>query len=1139
MPSKLEYFTFPRLKSAKREIDDGFKAYKSGASFTGHLEEGIKKVGYGTFVWPKGDRYTGEFADNVRVGKGVQEWADGSKYDGEFLRDMRHGFGEATWNDGEGYKGNYFKDRRHGFGTYIWPDGATYTGTFYCDKKEGYGTFLLSNGDKFEGLYKDDEREGPGILTYKDGRQDVGVWHKERLVKLCTAIGDIFTMAEHLEFDYDPQEHIKKIYIKDELKKERQIVLNSVREEFQVTDLRAQLESLSVQDLKEFSAFQPSMGCSVDLHTLTYDKVEYDDVFYGENETNGSDDDDEVDNDADNGVITALNNTPSHMDMQRHMYKHKGRQHTVTFDVNQILKGDRDGFGPKGPIELASETFIHAACCGDHKTVYSLLSEGEVDVNVADKDGNTALLATAVNMHKDVINCLLDHGADVNKLSDEGVSAVAACHVFFYPITSFLYNIAERYLDPPVEDEEGENHKGEEEEEEEKRPIHGKEDVNGYNDEEIEKEIANELEKHNGVDHDLESTASEEFESNASVRNYGIAVTEQLLERSATALSTNRRIVSGRTSKCTEPDLGTARIMAVQKAEHVNMEATIRLLLRRGADPNASSVPMPVVFFAIKAADVDAVRVLLEKGAATSSCLSDDKDGLAPTHIAAAIPGEEGVEIMRLLLQAGADPNVRAHEEELEDKEEDIPHGTPAKMKPGLDDSVSLLSLELEERGDNVGGRTPLHIACHRDDNHKLAQQVVHLLLEHGANPNVLCNGQSPLSLAIGSGNDLAIDELLSHNANPSLPLGHGIGSALCAASNTAFEHRREPQQRIGLIDKLIQAGANILAPIYVGSKKQLGTAVDYAYWMFNLDRRIAHMPYHALTHAERDTYNARRKLLGHMGDLLREAAVRREQERLEAEEQDGRRSVSPSPNFVYTGAGAKVPDSAVRPKSKKTKRTSGTGEVQDGKQVVFHNVAKDSLGQEYPLLDKEDDIYVRKPLFKYCYECGRSIGVRLSACTRCKEVYYCSKACKLKAWNARHKEECVRIAGRSRSPSPSGKGGRVVGSQPGRIDSPTPTTNPNSNAKVTVEALMGKNASNYGKGRKEVTIKGKGSNKGKLGGKGGQVMGSKGKGQYSAGGSGGSGSAVSSGFRKGGLDSSKYMDTPASREYTENYSFN
>ena len=36
-------------------------------------------------------------------------------------------------------------------------------------------------------------------------------------------------------------------------------------------------------------------------------------------------------------------------------------------------------------------------------------------------------------------------------------------------------------------------------------------------------------------------------------------------------------------------------------------------------------------------------------------------------------------------------------------------------------------------------------------------------------------------------------------------------------------------------IDKLVRAGADILAPVLIGPKRLQGTAVDYSYHMYNL----------------------------------------------------------------------------------------------------------------------------------------------------------------------------------------------------------------------------------------------------------------------------------------------------------------
>jgi hypothetical protein len=71
--------------------------------------------------------------------------------------------------------------------------------------------------------------------------------------------------------------------------------------------------------------------------------------------------------------------------------------------------------------------------------------------------------------------------------------------------------------------------------------------------------------------------------------------------------------------------------------------------------------------------------------------------------------------------------------------------------------------------------------------------------------------------------------------------------------------------------------GADILQPIAFGPRRYIGTVVDYAYYMYNSDQRLAHTPYHSLTINERNCHNARKDLLDHLSSKFRDKALDRD----------------------------------------------------------------------------------------------------------------------------------------------------------------------------------------------------------------------------------------------------------------------
>ncbi|EPQ02403.1 Ankyrin repeat and MYND domain-containing protein 1 [Myotis brandtii] len=910
----------------------------------------------------------------IQLVQGVQEWQDGCVYRGHFGLDMKLGYGEFSWPTGESYHGQFYRDHRHGFGTYMWPDGSSFTGMFYLSFREGYGTMYMKTR-LFQGLYKADERFGPGIETYPDGSQEVGLWFREHLIKLCTEIPCSVSISSYPEFEGFLTHSPARISLSEEetmhwdLQEERDPFFYDYKQFLLNDDLTlppdVYLYSTDNTHMPITRSFRRDLDSRIFLHDIP-PFVEDGEPWFIKNET------------------------PLMVKIQKHAYKFRNKKEHSSWNMGAILEGDRSGFACRGPKERLAKEMILKAEEGNYDWIYGILRDNLASPDVADARGYTVLAAAAIHCHINIINLLLDNGADVNKCTDEGLTPLNMCFLLYYPATSFRPNIAERTVPEPqcfpketqklsvshyssftFRDSDSIYN-------DDLVPISESPKSSIWRDSPQKWEstlprgsvgISDQGQELEDVLESLDrctpcSSTETNFESNHCVQNYSIRLSWNMLEKSARAYSMLKVPSTEAIS-----DKGTMRQMAWTMTKHRNMWLTINCLLHRGADPNLCRVPMHVLFFAVKAGDVDGVKLLLESGARTDIQFPPELGALTPLHIAAALPGEEGVKITELLLHAITDVDARAADQDdvyKLNKPEVLPSSMKLNNEVGPPRIYSSVNMSVPEEG----GRTPLHVACEREDNYRYARDVVHLLLSNRANSSLLWGGHSPLSLSIASGNDLIVKELLTNGADPNLPLTKGLGSALCVACDIAYEHRRSVNSRLGLIDLLINYGADILAPVTLmqGDKVAVGTAVDYGYFKFFQDRKIAHCPFHTLMPAERETFVARKRLLEYMGFQLRSAIMAKESQW----------------------------DPKVLCLSKKAQM------------IPCHR-----LKQRDPSMPKDPQLeeLEQTPFFKFCYQCGRSIGVRLLPCSRCYGILTCSKSCKTKAWADFHGRDCGTLA--------------------------------------------------------------------------------------------------------------------------------
>ena len=166
----------------------------------------------GTFVWPNGDCYSGDWLDGARTGEGALTYANGDRYEGGFLDGRYHGRGvlrrapcsqHGALHRGQTYSGEWAHGKRHGRGVLVVGDGGTtYDGEFardcyhgrgvarYADggtsrvydggwrrgRWHGQGQLALASGDTYDGAFHDGAFHGEGLYRHAGGGSYAGAF---------------------------------------------------------------------------------------------------------------------------------------------------------------------------------------------------------------------------------------------------------------------------------------------------------------------------------------------------------------------------------------------------------------------------------------------------------------------------------------------------------------------------------------------------------------------------------------------------------------------------------------------------------------------------------------------------------------------------------------------------------------------------------------------------------------------------------------------------------------------------------------------------------------------------------------------------------------------------------------------------
>lgn len=158
--------------------------YPNGNKYVGETVKG-KYHGYGVFEWNDGDKYEGEFKDNLRHGKGFMfyyrnqfsHYENPINYRGDFQKGSIDGSGLMFYNNGALYTGQFRNGMRYGKGRYYRGD-YEYVGNFYNNMMHGNGKIRYDD-KQYIGEFHNNMKHGNGMLFIKSNttRQQFTKYH--------------------------------------------------------------------------------------------------------------------------------------------------------------------------------------------------------------------------------------------------------------------------------------------------------------------------------------------------------------------------------------------------------------------------------------------------------------------------------------------------------------------------------------------------------------------------------------------------------------------------------------------------------------------------------------------------------------------------------------------------------------------------------------------------------------------------------------------------------------------------------------------------------------------------------------------------------------------------------------------------